>query len=81
MREVVKNEVLKLFKTGVIYPISDSEWVSPVQLVLKKGGMTVIHNEKNKLHYSVDYHWFADVYQLSKAQQSYSERSFPTMLH
>jgi hypothetical protein len=49
IREVVKKEVLKLLKAGVIYPISDSKWVSPVQLVLKKGGMTVIHNEKNEL--------------------------------
>jgi hypothetical protein len=37
MREVVKKEVLKLLKARVIYPISDSEWVSPVQVVLKKG--------------------------------------------
>jgi hypothetical protein len=49
MREVVKKEVLKLLKDGVIYPISDSEWASPVQVVPKKGGMTVIHNEKNEL--------------------------------
>jgi hypothetical protein len=49
MREVVKKEVLKLLKAGVIYPVSDSEWVNPVQVVLKKGGMTVIHNEKNEL--------------------------------
>jgi hypothetical protein len=49
MREVVKKKVLKLLKAGVIYPISDSEWVSLVQLVPKKGGMTVIHNEKNEL--------------------------------
>jgi hypothetical protein len=48
MREVVK-EVLKLLKAGVIYPVSDSEWVSPVQVVPKKGGMTVIRNEKNEL--------------------------------
>jgi hypothetical protein len=48
MREVVK-EVLKLLKAGVIYPISDSEWVSLVQVVPKKGGMTVICNEKNEL--------------------------------
>jgi hypothetical protein len=41
--------VLKLLKDGVIYPVSDSEWVSPVQLVSKKGGMTVISNEKNEL--------------------------------
>jgi hypothetical protein len=49
MREVVKKKVLKLLKVGVIYPISDSEWVSPVQVVLKKGGMTVLRNEKNEL--------------------------------
>jgi hypothetical protein len=49
MREVVKKEVLELLKVGVIYPISDSEWVGPVQVVLKKGGMTVIRNEKNEL--------------------------------
>jgi hypothetical protein len=30
MREVVKKEVLKLLKSGVIYPLSDSEWASPV---------------------------------------------------
>jgi hypothetical protein len=49
MREVVKNEVLKLLKPGVIYHISDSEWVSPVQVVLKKGGITIIRNEKHEL--------------------------------
>jgi hypothetical protein len=49
MREVVKKEVLKLLEIGVIYPISDSEWVSPVQVVSKKGGMTIIRNEKNEL--------------------------------
>jgi hypothetical protein len=49
MREVVKKEVLKLLKAGVIYPISDSEWVNPVQVVPKKGGITVIRNEKNEL--------------------------------
>jgi hypothetical protein len=48
MREVVK-EVLKLLKVGVIYPISDSEWVSLVQVKPKKGGMTPVCNEKNEL--------------------------------
>jgi hypothetical protein len=46
MRKVVKKEVFKLLKAGVIYPISDSESVSPVQVVPKKGGMSIIHNEK-----------------------------------
>jgi hypothetical protein len=49
MREVVRKEVLKVLKARVIYPISDTEWVSPVQVVLKKGGMTIIRNEKNEL--------------------------------
>jgi hypothetical protein len=49
MSEVVKKEVLKLLEGGVIYPIFDSEWVSPVQVVSKKGGMIVICNEKNEL--------------------------------
>jgi len=48
MREVVKKEVLKLLHAGIIYPIQDSEWVSLVQVVLKKGGMAVVQNERNK---------------------------------
>jgi hypothetical protein len=43
------REVLKLLKARVIYPISDSEWASPVQVISKKGGMTVIRNKKNEL--------------------------------
>jgi hypothetical protein len=49
MREVVKKEVLKLLKVGVIYPISNSEWVSQIHVVPKKGGMIVMRNEKNEL--------------------------------
>ncbi|KAI3732622.1 hypothetical protein L1987_63829 [Smallanthus sonchifolius] len=49
MQEVVKKEVLKLLDVGVIYPISDSPWVSPTQVVPKKGGMTMVMNEKNEL--------------------------------
>jgi hypothetical protein len=49
MREVVKKEVLKQLKARVIYPVSDSEWICPVQVVPKKDGITVIFNEKNEL--------------------------------
>src|SRR5262249_13346463 len=49
MKEVVKKEVLKLLNAGIIYPISDSEWVSPVQVVPKKEGVTEVTNEKNEL--------------------------------
>ncbi|KAM1052590.1 hypothetical protein ACFX13_000189 [Malus domestica] len=40
MMEVVKKEIIKLLDCGVIYPISDSSWVSPVQVVPKKSGVT-----------------------------------------
>ena len=36
MMDVVKKEILKLLKVGVIYPIFDSKWTSPVQVVPKK---------------------------------------------
>ncbi|XP_078166211.1 uncharacterized protein LOC144560859 [Carex rostrata] len=49
LKEVVKKEVLKLLDAGIIYPISDSSWVSPVQVVPKKGGTTVVRNENNEL--------------------------------
>ncbi|WCJ37738.1 hypothetical protein M5689_018845 [Euphorbia peplus] len=49
MMEVVKNEVIKLLDAGIIYSISDSKWTSPVQVVPKKGGTTVVLNDKNEL--------------------------------
>ena len=49
MREVMKKEVLKLLHIGIIYPMPYSEQVSPVQVVPKKGGMTVVENNKNEL--------------------------------
>ena len=49
MKEVVRKEVIKLLDVGVIYPISDSKWVSHVQVVPKKGGITVVVNENNEL--------------------------------
>ncbi|GJW79609.1 hypothetical protein Tco_0143584 [Tanacetum coccineum] len=49
IKEVVKKEVIKLLDAGLIYPISDSPWVSPVQVIPKKGGMIVVKNEKDEL--------------------------------
>ncbi len=46
MKEVVKKEIIKWLDVGIIYPISDSSWVSPIQCVPKKGGITVITNDK-----------------------------------
>ena len=49
LQEVVKNEVLKLLDVGIIYPISDSKWVSPTQVVPKKAGITVVPNSEGEL--------------------------------
>ena len=49
MKEVVRKEVLKWLNAGFIYAISDSPWVSLVHVVPKKGGFTMIRNEKNEL--------------------------------
>ncbi|RDX92306.1 hypothetical protein CR513_25582, partial [Mucuna pruriens] len=47
--DVVKKEVTKLITVGIIYPISDSQWVSPVQVVPKKSRMTVMKNQQDEL--------------------------------
>ena len=49
MMDVVKKGILKLLEVGVIYPISDSNLVSPVQVVPKKTGITVVKNQNDEL--------------------------------
>ncbi|XP_057808589.1 uncharacterized protein LOC131023062 [Salvia miltiorrhiza] len=49
LMEVVRKEILKLLAEGIIYPIADSEWVSPVHVVPKKGAITVILNDNKEL--------------------------------
>nr|GEU89095.1 putative reverse transcriptase domain-containing protein [Tanacetum cinerariifolium] len=49
IHDVIKKEVIKLLNARMIYPISDSPWVSPIHCVLKKGGITVVENENNEL--------------------------------
>ncbi|XP_013614262.1 PREDICTED: uncharacterized protein LOC106320442 [Brassica oleracea var. oleracea] len=44
-----EREILKFLNAGVIYPISDSKWVSPMHVVPKQGGITVIKNDKDEL--------------------------------
>ncbi|GKB92032.1 putative nucleotidyltransferase, ribonuclease H, partial [Tanacetum coccineum] len=46
---MVKNEIVKLLDSGLNYPILDSPWVSPIHVVPKKGGMTMVLNDNNKL--------------------------------
>lgn len=40
IQELVHKEVLKLLEVGIIYPILDSSWVCPVQVVPKKREIT-----------------------------------------
>nr|GFA55126.1 reverse transcriptase domain-containing protein [Tanacetum cinerariifolium] len=49
IHDVIKKEVIKLLDAGMIYPISDSPWVSPIHCVPKQGGITVAANENNEL--------------------------------
>ncbi|GKE57779.1 reverse transcriptase domain-containing protein [Tanacetum coccineum] len=49
IHNVIKKEVEKLLDAGLIYPISNSPWVSPVHCVPKKGGFTVVENDENEL--------------------------------
>ena len=48
MQEVVRAGVLKLLQAGIMYPISDSPWVSPMQVMPKKSGITVVQNDKGE---------------------------------
>nr|GFA42291.1 reverse transcriptase domain-containing protein [Tanacetum cinerariifolium] len=49
IHDVIKKKVIKLLDIGMIYPNSDSPWVSPIHCVPKKGGMNVVANENNEL--------------------------------
>ena len=49
LKEVVRKDVLKNLDNGIIFPIADSNWVSPVHVVHKKSGITVVENEDNEL--------------------------------
>ena len=49
MQEVTKKEIVKLLNARIIYRIWNSDWASPVQVLPKKGGMTVVKNEGDEL--------------------------------
>jgi hypothetical protein len=49
MQEVVRAEVIKLLDARIIYLISDSKWVSPIHVVPKRAGLTVVKNQDNEL--------------------------------
>ncbi|XP_062176030.1 uncharacterized protein LOC133881082 [Alnus glutinosa] len=49
MEEVVRAEVIKLLDAGIIYPISNSKWVSPIHVVPKKAAVAVVQNKDGEL--------------------------------
>src|SRR4051812_31497747 len=70
MMDVVRTEILKLLAAGIIYPIADSKWVSPVHCVPKKGGTTVVPKDKNELipqRIIIGYRMCIDYRKLNKA--------------
>ena len=77
MKEVVRKEVLKWLDTRVIYPVSDSAWVSPVQVVPKKGGTTVIRTENNILLPSRTVTWWRICIDYRKLNKATRKDHFP----
>ena len=49
MQEVERAEVIKLLDARTIYPISNSKWVSPIHVVPKRVGLTVVKNNDDEL--------------------------------
>jgi hypothetical protein len=49
MQEVVRVEVINLLDAGIISPISDSKWVSPIHVVPKRAGLIVVENKDDEL--------------------------------
>ena len=49
MQEFMRTEVIKLLDAGIMYPISDSKWVSPIHVVPKRAGLTIVKNKDNEL--------------------------------
>ena len=74
MKEVVRKEIIKLLEAGIIYPVADSDWVSPVHCVPKKGGITVVPNDKDELipqRIITSYRMVIDFRKLNKATKKY----------
>nr|GEU70109.1 reverse transcriptase domain-containing protein [Tanacetum cinerariifolium] len=55
IHDVIKKEVEKLLDAGLIYPISDSHWVSPIHCIPKKGGMTKLNEATRKDHFPLPF--------------------------
>jgi SAM-dependent MidA family methyltransferase len=49
MKEVVRKEITRLQDTRIIYHVKESDWVSPVHCVPKKGGFMLVADELNEV--------------------------------
>ena len=80
---MVRKEILKLLEAGIIYPVVDSQWVSPVHCVPKKGGITVVPNDKDELipqRIIIGYRMVIDFRKLNKATKK-DHYSLPFMIN
>nr|GEX74695.1 hypothetical protein [Tanacetum cinerariifolium] len=62
IHDVIKKEVIKFIDAGMIYPISDSPWVSPIHCVPKKGGyfqISIDLQDQEKTTFTCPYGTFA----------------------
>ena len=66
--EVVKEEILKWLNVEIIYPISNSEWVILVHIVLKTARLTVT---MIKTHLSIKWRVYIDYQKLNSAIKNY----------
>nr|GEY38146.1 reverse transcriptase domain-containing protein [Tanacetum cinerariifolium] len=55
IHDVIKKEVIKLLDAGMIYPISDSPWVSPIHCVPKKGDYRKLNDATRKDHFPLPF--------------------------
>nr|GFB85103.1 DNA-directed DNA polymerase [Tanacetum cinerariifolium] len=62
IHDVIKKEVIKLLDAGMIYPISESPWVSLIHCVPKKGGyfqIPIVPQDQEKTTFTCPYGTFA----------------------
>jgi hypothetical protein len=81
MQEVMKKEVLKLLHAEIIYLVPHSDWVSLVQVVPKKGGITIIENNKNELIPQCTITGWRMCIDYQKLNVANKERPLPTAFH
>ena len=46
---VARLEIIKWLDAGIIFPISDSVWISPIHVVPKKGGTTIVKGKNDEI--------------------------------